>query len=89
MPTITRLTSSFALSLQAANKAPKTIKSYLEAVRLFTDYVTRHELPLEITAIERQHVEGFITEQLEQHTASSAPVRYKSLQQFFRWCVEV
>lgn len=87
-PTITRLTSSFELSLQAANKAPRTIKSYLEAVRLFTAYLEAQHLPLTISEIDRRMVEGFIKEQLEQHTAASASVRYKSLQQFFRWCVE-
>ncbi len=34
-----RLAGHFELSLHAANKAPRTIKSYLEALSLFSTYV--------------------------------------------------
>ncbi|MGZ3715536.1 MAG: tyrosine-type recombinase/integrase, partial [Ktedonobacterales bacterium] len=87
-PTISRLSSSFALSLQAANKAPKTIKGYLDAVALFAAYLSTHDYPLNVASIERRHVEAFIADQLQRHTPASASNRYKSLQQFFRWCVE-
>lgn len=86
--TLTRLIPSFELSLQAANKAPKTVKSYLEALRLFAAFVTANQFPEAVEQIRRPHVEAFVADQLRRHTAASASNRFKSLQQFFRWCVE-
>jgi site-specific recombinase XerD len=45
-------------------------------------------LILDVTQLERSHLEAFIAEQLTKHTAATASNRFKSLQQFFRWCVE-
>jgi integrase len=37
---------------------------------------------------ERRHVEDYITVQLQKNSPATASNRFKSLQQFFRWCVE-
>ena len=44
--------------------------------------------PGAVDAIHREHVESYIEDQLARHKPSTALVRYKSLQQFFRWCVD-
>jgi site-specific recombinase XerD len=88
MPTLPRLLPSFELSLQAANKAPKTIKTYKEAIRLLADFLEQQHFPSNVTDLERSHIEAFIADQLQRHTAASASNRYKSLQQFFRWCID-
>jgi site-specific recombinase XerD len=79
------LLPSFELSLRARNKAPRTITSYAEAVRMLNRFLARQRMPVDAEQIERKHVEAFIADQIEQHSASTASVRYKSLQQFFRW----
>lgn len=88
MPTLSRLLPSFELSLRAANKAEKTIKTYKEAIRLLADFLQQQQYPSDITELERRHIEAFIADQLQRHTAATASNRYKSLQQFFRWCVD-
>jgi site-specific recombinase XerD len=40
-----------------------------------------------VDRITREHVEAFIGDQLARLKPTSAAVRYRSLQQFFKWCV--
>jgi integrase len=79
------LLPSFTRSLRARNRAPRTPQSDGEAVELLARYLVAEDLPTDAEAIERQHVEAFIADQLARHSAGSASNRYKSLQQFFRW----
>ena len=44
-PTIHILAPSFRRSLDAQNKSPKAIKSYMEAVSLFVEYLSRQGMP--------------------------------------------
>src|SRR3954467_3958701 len=75
---------SFARSLRARNRSPKTISSYLEGARLLSDHVSGREL-VELT---RRDIEDFIGVQLQQHRPTTAAVRFRSLQQLYRWAVE-
>jgi integrase/recombinase XerC len=46
-------------------------------------------MPREVGAIRREHIEAFLNDQFA-HQLRPATVanRYRSLQQFFRWCLE-
>ena len=45
-------------------------------------------MPRQLRAINREHVEAFIEDQLARHKPSTAAVRYRSQQAFMKWCVE-
>jgi site-specific recombinase XerD len=45
-------------------------------------------MPTQVAAITREHVETFIEDQLRLWRAATAAHRYRSLQQFFRFCLE-
>jgi hypothetical protein len=47
-PTIHELASSFQRSLVAQNKSPKTVKAYMEAVRLLDRYLTHQGMPNQV-----------------------------------------
>ncbi|MBA2380704.1 MAG: tyrosine-type recombinase/integrase [Chloroflexi bacterium] len=79
---------SFARSLRAANKAPATIKAYLDAVARLDGFLEVHGMPRAVGAIHREHVEAFVEDQLARLKPASAANRYRSLQQFFRWLVD-
>ena len=85
---ITALARSWARDLRAANLSPRTIQSYMEAVRLFTEYLVEAGMPTDVTGITREHVGAFIEDQLARRSASTAGVRYSSLRVFFNWLVE-
>ncbi len=78
------LLRSFARSLRARNRSPKTIKSYLEAVRLLTEHAKGRDL----VSLRRSDIEAFIGDQLAHHRSTTAAVRFRSLQQLYRWAME-
>lgn len=78
----------FTLHLAAGNKSPNTIKAYREAVEQFDRFLAAKGMPRAVANVRREHVEAFITDQLERLRPASAANRYRSLQQFFRWLVD-
>ena len=86
--TIDRLEASFDLSLAARNVSVNTVKAYIEAVRLLGRFLERSGMPTRLDAITREHVEAFVAAELERVSATSAHIRYRGLQQFFKWAVE-
>src|SRR5690606_16112839 len=79
------LTESFRRSLLAQNKSPKTIKTYLDALRLLGEHLERQGMPTDVPAIHREHVESFIADVLARHKPATASNRYRALQAFFKW----
>jgi site-specific recombinase XerD len=78
------LLRSFARSLRARNRSPKTITSYLEAVRLLSEQAQGRDL----IALRRSDIESFVAAQLDHHRPTTAAVRFRSIQQFYRWALE-
>ena len=62
---VAELRRGFEVSLRALNRSPKTIKSYLEAVDLYREFAVRSGLPTRVDRISREHVETFISDQLQ------------------------
>ena len=86
-PSYLALAQSFKRSLLAENKSPRTIETYLEAVRFFGEFLAERNMPQVVENIHREHVEEFITDQLSRHTPGTAHNRYRSLHSFFNWLV--
>ncbi|MEJ7582781.1 MAG: tyrosine-type recombinase/integrase, partial [Acidimicrobiales bacterium] len=82
-----QLAASFERSLRARKLSPKTIKAYLEAVRIFAEHQTANSRPLALDLLTRTEVETFIIDQLDRWSPSTAATRFRCLQQFFRWLV--
>jgi len=86
--TLPALVSSFRRSLEAANKSPKTVKTYTEAVGLFIAFLKSEGMPLGADNVRREHVETFIVDMLQRWKPATANNRYRGLQQFFKWLQE-
>jgi site-specific recombinase XerD len=80
--------ASFGRHLRAANKSPMTIKSYTEAIRQLDAFLEARGMPRAVANIRREHLATFIEEQLARLRPASAAIRYRSLQQYFRWLVD-
>jgi site-specific recombinase XerD len=88
-PTIERLGQSWRLSLAAANRAPLTIRGYLESLRYFDEYLAGRGMPRAAASIRREHVEAYLADQLAQgRKASTVATRFKGLKVFFGWLLE-
>jgi site-specific recombinase XerD len=85
---LARLSNSFGRSLRAGNLSPNTIESYLESVKQFSEFLVWSRSPLDPEKIRRQDVEAFITHLLGKFKPTTAAVRFRSLQAWFKWLLE-
>jgi site-specific recombinase XerD len=85
---VRRLTDSFEISLAARNLSPRTVRVYLEAVDLLARYLESSGMPTQVSALTREHLEAFLARELERVSPTSVHIRYRALQQFFRFLVE-
>ncbi|MGH2692882.1 MAG: tyrosine-type recombinase/integrase, partial [Actinomycetota bacterium] len=79
---------SFTRHLRAENRSPRTVQSYEESVRQFTAFILDRGMPTRIAAITREHVELWMEHLLKVRKAATAAVRFRSLQQFFKWATD-
>lgn len=88
MNDITELRRGFEISLRALNRAPGTIKSYLQALDLFRDFSVMAGYPTAVDMIKREQVEAFVADQLGRWKPKTAAIRYGALLVFCKWCVK-
>jgi site-specific recombinase XerD len=82
------LRESWVRALRAANKAPKTIRSYEQTLRLYTGWLASRGHSLLAADIRRDDIRAYLAEQIDVNSASTAATRYRGLQQFFRWACD-
>lgn len=82
-----RLAESFRRALLAENKSPKTVVTYLEAVRGLDRFLAGAGTSRPVGTIGRASVQEFIADQLARFRPATASVRYRALQAFFKWAV--
>lgn len=82
------LTISWARHLRAINRRPRTIDSYLESVHQLGVFLQSHRLPLDPAEVRPSHLETFMEWLLSVHKPATAAIRFRSLQQFFKWLVD-
>lgn len=82
------LRDSFMRHLAAEDRSPSTRTTYGAAVDLLAAFLDASGEPIDLAAIRRAHIEGFLIDLRDrgQRPATLAN-RYRSLQQFFRWLV--
>jgi site-specific recombinase XerD len=84
---VDELARSFERHLRAGNKSPRTIETYLEAVRQFAAYLAsdNSDGSRRLAEAQGKDVEGFIAELLGKHKPATADNRYRSLFAFYKW----
>jgi integrase/recombinase XerC len=85
---ISALKPSFERALLAGNKAPKTVKVYLDALRALEAHLHAKGMPDRVGALRREHVEDFIVTRLKTKKPATVSIEFRALQQFWRWAVE-
>jgi site-specific recombinase XerD len=82
---ILAMAQSFDLHLAAANKAPRTRQTYIEAVHRLASFLAERGMPTDVANITREHVESFIADLVGRWSPATAANRFRSIQQFFKW----
>lgn len=87
----TAMLRSWERHLLVAKKSPQTIKSYLEAGRLLAAWARADpDRPQSYPELTRDHLQSFILDEEKRGMApSSTANRYRSLQQLYKWLVDV
>lgn len=85
LPTLSDLLPSWELRLTAQRKSPRTIQSYVESARQFIAFLEAKGMPTVAPDITGEHLDAFIVDQLERNKPATAAVRYRSLQQLWKW----
>ena len=81
------LTRDFGKTLKSENKSRQTIEIYTNTARAFADYLAAHDRLRPVEEVSRHDVGEWITHLLDTRAASTASVRYRSLQQFWKFLV--
>jgi len=81
------LLRSWTRSLRARNLSAATIATYREAARQLIAHVD-HDGGAAAADVRQADVEEFVAHLAETRSASTASVRYRALQQWFRWMVD-
>ena len=93
---IDTMVRSLERTLRAEGKSEKTVYSYALSVRLLSEFLEERSIPLTVD-VPKDAIRDFIAEQATRRqllsgrtggSPATAMVRFKSLQQFFRHCVE-
>lgn len=80
---------SFRISLQATNKAPNTIKGYMLSADKLAGWLDDNDRPAAVADIDRRDLEAHLAEVIAETSAANAAYRFRSLQQLFKYLVDV
>jgi site-specific recombinase XerD len=89
-PTIADLIPSYGRHLRAEGKTPGTVDhTYLPHLRKSDAFLAAAGMPRTVGGIRREHVEAYIVAmQAEGKRPATVNLAYRSLQPFWKWCVE-
>jgi len=75
------LTASWTRAMRARNLAPRTVRTYSDSLAQLAAFARASGL----AELDRVAVQSFLAELAASYAAASVSVRYRALQQFFRW----
>ncbi len=75
--------------LRARNVAPTTVASYTRSAEAYLAHAEAVGLPTLVASITREHLETFLVSMAERVSAATVARHYRSLQQCWKWLVEV
>jgi site-specific recombinase XerD len=79
----------FGQHLEALNRSPRTIESYIESVRQLAAYLVAQGMPTRVESIRREHIEAYLVDlRRTGRSEATAALRYRSLRVFFGFMVE-
>jgi site-specific recombinase XerD len=82
------LLHGYRLSLEAGNKSPATVYTYVNALETFATWLEQEGHIGEVSKVARADVEGFIAHLLKTRKPATAHNRFRALKTFFGWCLD-
>lgn len=79
------LHTSWVRHLTARNLAPSTLTTYSRAAQVYRAWLASDQPRLAPAQVRPEHVEAFLAHLADGRSAGTVSVRYRALQQWFRW----
>ncbi|GII84554.1 recombinase XerC [Sphaerisporangium siamense] len=79
------LLDSWTLALEAANKSPRTIRSYTDTAKAFIAFLAGNSYPTDAEGVQAEHVRAFLRAEIERTSPASADVRFRNLGVWWNW----
>jgi site-specific recombinase XerD len=86
-PALITLIASWQLSLEAANKSPKTVRSYLDSLRALIRFLGTQDMPTDTEGVDASHIRTFLLAEEKRTSPASAAVHFRNLRVFYGWLV--
>lgn len=87
-PAVRPLVESWLRSLRADGKSPRTIENYAAAVRSLSSWAAVHGNAVDPARQTTDHVRRYIAHELDRSARGSVVLRFRCLQQWFRWLLD-
>ncbi|WP_433252960.1 tyrosine-type recombinase/integrase [Streptosporangium sp. CA-135522] len=81
------LIDSWQLALEAANKSPHTIRTYLRSARALTRWLAEHGSPTDAERVRPEHVRAFLVAERDRASAATAKTHHANLGVFWGWLI--
>jgi site-specific recombinase XerD len=79
------LIDSWQLSLEAAAKSPRTVRSYTDSVRALSAFLIGQSMPADTEGVDAPHIRAFLLAEERRTSPASAAVHFRNLRVFFGW----
>src|SRR5450631_2010407 len=86
-PSIRTFITSWQLSLEAAGKSPRTVRSYTDSVRALCAFLDAQGMPSDVEGPGAEYLRAFLLAEERRTSAVSAAVHFRNLRVFFGWLV--
>jgi site-specific recombinase XerD len=87
-PTLADLAEIWRFDLESRGRSPRTIRSYLETSDQFIAWSEDNNVDTTAIEIHPAHIRGYVAWVVQTRSTSTARLRFRSLQQLFRFLVE-
>jgi len=84
-PALSTFVGSWQLSLESANKSPKTVRSYLDSLRALIKFLGAESMPTDAEGVDAAHIQAFLLAEIGRTSPASAAVHFRNLRVFFGW----
>jgi len=82
---IAAFVTSWQLSLDAAGKSPRTVRSYTDSVKALRAFLVAQDMPADAEQVDAEHVRAFLRAEQQRTSAASAAVHFRNLRVYFGW----
>jgi site-specific recombinase XerD len=77
--------TSWQLSLEAAGKSPKTVRSYTDSVKALQAFLVGQGMTADVEEVDAEHLRAFLLAEERRTSAPSAAVHFRNLRVYFGW----